>query len=151
MIHHEGNLAFDVADGQWWKFDEFERTIRAVDFMAQFEEEIWFVECKQVTNQKELKSDQLLKKHILPKLYGTCASLSLANRLPDSAVRYLVLLDLDEFDAPLRSNLTERAKRTLARVGPPGMGWAIRLEVEIHNIESWNQSGLPRVTRTEGG
>jgi hypothetical protein len=66
--------------------EEIERHLRVVDFVVRYPNETWLIECKDPEAAPlshrpgairgllaELTTDVLLKKHLLPKLYGTFA------------------------------------------------------------------------------
>jgi hypothetical protein len=148
----EGQLEFDFsgATSPVGRYDNL-TVLKTVDFVVCFAKETWLIECKDPEGAgthsvsavkktlQELRNDELLKTHLLPKLYGTYAHLAMTNNLPKGRVRYGVVIGLSGLDAALCIALTDRIQRIVNQIGPKRPHSRFVPEVEVHNVERWNR------------
>jgi len=149
----EGKLAFDFsgATGGVARRESEANPLSCVDFCAEYSTALWLVEVKDPEGTpephaasavkgalKELLNDQLLRSHLLPKLYGTFAHLVLLGREPRGSVRYAILIGLSSLTAADRTMLRDKVQRVVDRIGPKiryARHWPV---VEVHTLDSWN-------------
>ncbi len=149
----EGQLEFDFsrASQPVLKLDALSRSLKSVDFWAQYRGNLWLIEVKDPEGApasgrggaiagmlKEIKNDELLKTHLLPKLYGTFAYLVEIGKEPRGLVRYGILIGISGLTAADRTLLANKVQRIIDRIGPKvrhSRHWPI---AEAHNVASWN-------------
>lgn len=162
----ENKLEFDFSSAlQTCKPDEVAEPmtqlappLKSMDFYVWLPNLLWFIEVKdpegathpgaQAQVWAELRSDALLKEHLLPKLFGAYAHFVFENASLSGPVRYSVLIGLSNLTNADRSHLTDKINRVISRIGPKlrhGRFWP---QAEVHNVQSWN-AAYPsvRVTR----
>jgi gamma-glutamyl:cysteine ligase YbdK (ATP-grasp superfamily) len=149
----EGSLEFDFSGAvdPVEKPDRPAQPLKSVDFVAKYARELWLIEVKDpdaapAPQQRGainamiagIQNDELLKQHLLPKIYGTFVYLVQNRREPRGRVRYGVLIGLTALTAADRAVLTDKLQRVIDRVGPKvrhSRMWPI---AEVHNVASWN-------------
>jgi len=157
----EGSLRFEFRDARAVaKFDGADHglshTMKAVDFVVTWDEEIWLVEVKDPTDPRiplhkisdvrtdfiqKVGSGKLIEHELKPKLRDSFLYLHLEARLEPSRLRYLVLLAID-LDPRLMMAQRERLERLLPIHGPGGRPWRRPFvsDALILDIETWNSS-----------
>lgn len=158
----EGSLQFELRNNikTPYKLDEIERTLKAVDFVIQFSDEMILIEVKDpegtIASKRdgqikavfsELENDTLIKQHLLPKLYGSFAYFVMTNCKPLCPVRYLVLICLADLTMSERTTVTNKLQRIIVAIGPVVATTTHRPVVEVHNLESWARNH-PNITIT---
>lgn len=132
------------------KFDKEGGDLRTVDFLLQQEGQALFLEIKDYDGPRpsgaasdprpEIENQKLIKKHFLPKLYGSYAIFFGFQQNAATRASYAVLIGCQDLNAPLRSKIEDDIRRIVHKVGP-NLGEArIPPVVQVHNIESWNRA-----------
>jgi hypothetical protein len=133
------------------KPDALAAPLKCVDFVAYYSDELWLIELKDpedaappllagsiAGNLAKVRSDELRKTHLLPKLFGVYAYLVESGAEPRGRVRYACLIGLTALTNADRMFVTNAIQRTVDRIGPKvrhSRHWPI---VEVHNLASWN-------------
>lgn len=125
--------------------------LKSMDFYVWFSKSLWFIEVKDpeganpgyVPQAKkevwsEILNDQLLKEHLLPKLFGAYAHLTFEKLDLSGPIHYGILIGLTDLSEADRNILTDKIERVIQKIGPKlrhGKYWP---QPEVHNIASWN-------------
>ena len=151
----EGKLQFDFSGATQpvEKPDNPSQAFKSVDFVAKYPHELYLIEVKDpeatpLPHQlgaindaiAKLQNDDLIKEHLLPKIYGTFAYLVWGNREPRGRVRYAIVIGLFSLTVAERSLLTDKVQRVIDRIGPKIRRSRYTPTVEVHTVESWNRT-----------
>ncbi len=149
--HSEGDLLL-TPNSSWSveKFDKEGGDLRTVDFLLQHKGQVLFLEIKDYDGPRpsgaasdprpEIENQKLIRKHFLPKLYGSYAIFFGIQMKAAKKVSYAVVIGYRNLDAPLRAKVEEDIRRIVHRVGPNLTDSRVPPVVQVHTIESWNKA-----------
>lgn len=161
-IIQEGNLQFDFSSSvKVWEYDreigaKMSHCMKCVDFIVEWEEEIWLIEVKDPEDPKipkqykkkqydnfisKLKHDELFFQELGPKAKDTFLYLYLSGALGKKPLKYLVLLGLDSFSDSQIQPLNTTLKRSICFLGPENKAWTNQYlkEALVFNLKKWNK------------
>ncbi len=170
----EGELMFDFSSADnVWDFDEsgehkMSHCMKAVDYIVEWTDEVWFVEVKdpakttipaQYRQQRldefmeRIQSDTLFSRELGPKCKDSFLFLHLSGNDLNKPLKYHVLVGIESLDSALMIRCAENLKRVTCFLGPDNNVWANRYldATRFFNLTTWNRvfTHCP-VTRTVG-
>lgn len=157
MILTERDLQFDFTQAlQSRKFDDEEKhglshCMKAVDFIVELNDRLFFVEVKdpehpsapreeRVKFIESFKSDELIKKHLVPKYRDSFIYEYSADRI-HKPITYIVLIAIDSLDDAQLVPFTDELKKHLPFWGPPSMKWTREFvhSCFVMNLTTWRK------------
>ncbi len=123
-----------------------------VDFVVEWEHQLWLVEVKDPDRTlqsyhsdavgkffEKISSGALIETELFPKLRDTLIYLGLDQGIPTKALRYMVLIGLEELDVAQMDGL-KTSFWQYKWVAGPKRGWGKSFDVLVFNVDSWNRN-----------
>jgi hypothetical protein len=155
----EDDLFFDfAAASRVIKLDEKARGLThllkgGVDFVVEWANQLWLIEVKdpdcgdiperyreqqKASFLQSLMGEELINKHLFPKLRDSLIFLGMDRGIADKPLKYITVIGLSSLDPAQFNGLKERLWKTQWLAGPP-RGWHKPFEVHVLNVGQWNR------------
>ncbi|MHC8335989.1 hypothetical protein [Pseudomonas sp. LB3P25] len=159
-LWREDDLFFDFSAAmQVIKLDEEARGLThllkgGVDFVVEWSNQLWLVEVKdpdsgdipeQHRDQQQknflhtLLSNELIEKHLFPKLRDSLIILGMDRGIAEKPLKYITVIGLSTLEPAQLNGLKERLWKTEWLAGAK-RGWNKSFEVHVMNVGQWNRS-----------